>query len=330
MEERFGVNPRVMGTVPASTLVEVQAAIATLPEEQRQLIAERLNTITRDHLGNPDLADRSLALLEGEASPDDDVRFDAVDEVARIETNFGRNPRKLSPLRRIVEDYKDELRKMIPDYYAKVRAEAGVEDDYLRMRAEAVAAAGSATAATPADDSGTVAVNDDGTATVTYAGGVDEISDAPRSESGTATASGDGDSTVAPPAAPAVAVSSDAATVDKTKINRFYATVDGEGGLDGMDADWFDQQASDLTPVLSRGGSLLQEMEDHSSTFDFQLGEELNEGTIVEVVLDDATGREETIDQYPTLFSDPVQRGIVSIKPVSAEKEKEIESFLSF
>lgn len=338
MEERLGVNPRVMGTVPPSTLVEVRAAIATLPDEQRQLIAERLNRITRDHLGESDLADRSLALLKGEASPDEDVRFDAVYEVARIETNFGRNPRKLSPLHRIVEDYHDELRRMIPDYYAKVRADAGLEADYVRARAEAYRAAESGAAATPGYENGIVTANDDGTARVTYAGGAGEASAPPRNEPGTVTANDDGTATVAyaggageaaiaESGTPGASVAGNhAATVDKTKINRFYATVDGEGGLDGMDADWFDQQASDLTPVLSRGGSLLQELEDHSSTFDFQHGEELSEGTIVEVVLDDGG---EPIDQYPTLFSDPVSRGLLKIVPVSPEKAKEIESFLS-
>ena len=127
MGERFGVNSRVVGTVPPSTLVKVRAAIATLPDEQRQLIAERLNTITRDSVGNSDLADRSLRLLEGKVRPDEDVRFDAVYELGRIETNFGRNPRKLSPLHRIVEDYKQELRKMIPDYYARMPGETGAE-----------------------------------------------------------------------------------------------------------------------------------------------------------------------------------------------------------
>ncbi len=72
----------------------------------------------------------------------------------------------------------------------------------------------------------------------------------------------------------------------------------------------------------------MDELEDHSSTFDFQLNQELSEGTIVEIVLED--GAEETIDQYPTLFSDPVSRGLVKIVPVPTEKATEIESFLSF
>ena len=48
----------------------------------------------------------------------------------------------------------------------------------------------------------------------------------------------------------------------------------------------------------------------------------------MEIVLGD--GAEETIDQYPTLFSDPVSRGLLRIVPVPTEKAKEIESFLSF
>ncbi len=79
---------------------------------------------------------------------------------------------------------------------------------------------------------------------------------------------------------------------------------------------------------MGLAGLALEELEDHSSTFDFQLNQELSEGTIVEIVLGD--GAEETIDQYPALFSDPVSRGLVKIVPVPTEKATEIESFLSF
>src|ERR1039458_5614170 len=95
MEEQFGVDPKVMGSVPSGTLAEIEASIATLTDEERKLIVEHIGTVTKGYLHDDDLADRALKLVEGKVAPGEEVRFDAVNEVSRIENNFGRGPNKL-------------------------------------------------------------------------------------------------------------------------------------------------------------------------------------------------------------------------------------------